>query len=638
MKKLRNAVFGTFSFIFVAITQAQTPPSLTISNDSSTSVLIGWTNEPGTTYRLWFTPALAESSWEPLEDAFSAGETVSVGMSTLESTAGFFRVEIPTNSGVEILSLTNGQTVSGNIPVRVGAQIGSSLMGINLYLDNALIGYVDSGGAAFDLDTTHFANGSHSLYVSAVDMGNNEMASDPIMLDFENSLRWRDPIRLFQFSVPIDADSDVYPADWTVFVEDETGSTVRVLSGTTLDGAIQTEWDDENGIVAPGDSAYTITLMVTSSDSQSSAMMMPSSFTTSLTTASVTTNDYGALEYWIEEPLPDSAALYSTMLGNYWAMPERDRIIFPPFWLQPTNTSELIQKKLSAREMYMTSHPRTAAQSGNVSFTTAGGGMTQAADAGETAQTSSPVWREWPWSSGEIILARQTISSLYFSGPVAQLLANIQTSVATAQNDLPGNRNTYQGQVLLMAHNGDYAQIRTALASQNPNTRAFYHFGHGSKDGNSIGYSEGTPNDGLTAESVSSLLHNLTLPARNGKPAKLQFKKPFNFVFLDGCMTGKGNFPNAFGIPREIPNSDYEKYSPNLKKRAFLGWTAHVTASILDSDHLNWTKAFWEKWLLEDPNSITVKQARDAADAMYPSAASTGTVIIGSENLKWSGN
>ncbi|HZF00782.1 MAG TPA: Ig-like domain-containing protein [Methylomirabilota bacterium] len=253
-----------------------------MAKDSPITAQINWTNIVGTSYRVWFTPDLTKpfSLWSPLEDAFSEDTNVLVSVSTAGTPNGFFRVQIPTNGtlpAVQIFSPTNNQTVSGTIAVGVGAQITNQLQGVNLYLDDALVGFIDSGGIRFDLDTSHFENGAHTLYVAAVDTANNEVSSGAITLDFENPVRWLDACSMFNSFVPIDVDSDIYPADWLVSVTDTNGTIVRTISGSTTDGIIQTIWDgtDDNGQPLPVENAYQITVDVT--ETSGSSMMMASS-------------------------------------------------------------------------------------------------------------------------------------------------------------------------------------------------------------------------------------------------------------------------------------------------------------------------------------------------------------------------
>jgi hypothetical protein len=210
------------------------------------------------------------------------------------------------------------------------------------------------------------------------------------------------------------------------------------------------------------------------------------------------------------------------------------------------------------------------------------------------------------------------------------MLTTIETFVGDA--GIPG-KDPYNGGIMVLLNNGDFAQLRTALTSTSPNTRELYFWGHGSRDGNSIGFAGGIPNDGILASELDSLLGNFVSPERNGQPMKIGTHKPFDFVFLDGCMTGRGNMPEAFGIPKFVPGATYLRL--NMHKRAFMGWGGHVTASITDTDHFNWTLAFWQEWLTDDPDSVTVIQAVEAANNAHPSAAETGMLVTGSHDLTW---
>ncbi|MGH7991218.1 MAG: Ig-like domain-containing protein, partial [Limisphaerales bacterium] len=341
MKKLLKIILPCILCSTSFTMKAQDQPYLSISNDSPTSAQISWTNNVGTSYRLFFTPDLSVplSLWTPLEDAFSGDANVSVDISTTNTPNGFFLVQIPTNGAspaVQIFSPTNNQVVSGTISVGVGAQIGAQIQGVNLYLDNALVGFIDSGGIQFDLDTTHFTNGLHTLYVGADDTANDETLSSTITLDFENSVRWLNAVSLFQSVVPVNVQSDIFPANWTVFVADGNGTIVRTFSGTTSDGNIQTNWDgnDNNGVSVPSQAAYTVTVAVTPSGSGNFSMMSASSLATDSGSfvISASPNRYGVMEYQVEEPAPDPMVTYSNLLKNYLQMPEAERIIFPPFW------------------------------------------------------------------------------------------------------------------------------------------------------------------------------------------------------------------------------------------------------------------------------------------------------------------
>jgi hypothetical protein len=277
-----------------------------------------------------------------LEDAFSDDSTVSIYASTTDTPLGFFRIQIPTNSAtpsVHIFSPTDAQTVSGEIGVRAGAQLGTQVQGVNLYLDDALVGYLNSGGMKFDLDTTHFANGSHTLYVGAVDTANNETLSSSITLDFENPVRWLDACSMFNSFVPIDVDSDIYPADWLVTVTDTNGTIVRTISGSTTDGIIQTSWDgaDDTSQPLPVESLYQITVDVTASSG--SSMMTTSSLASTLGATSVSSkiNSHGVPEFTVQKHAPNPLTAYLETLKIYRQLTPQEKLIYPPLLPRPAN-------------------------------------------------------------------------------------------------------------------------------------------------------------------------------------------------------------------------------------------------------------------------------------------------------------
>lgn len=627
MKNLNATLLGSLLCLTQLATIAQTPPYLSITNDSSTSAQIGWTNEVGISYRVLATESLnSPITWTPKWDAFSPDANVTVAIPTANMPQEFIRVLIPTNSGVEIFAPTNSQTVSDIITIGVGAQIGSELMGVNLYLDNALVGFIDSGSLAFELDTTHYTNGVHSLQAGALDGANGETLSAAISLDFENSVRWLDAESLFQSFVPIDVASDIFPADWSVFVEDTNGVTVRTFSGSTSDGIIQTNWDgyDNNAVYAPDQSGYTITVVVTSTGS--SAMMASSAVASSSQSQIIAKqNRYGVTEYETEAAAPNPMVEYAKMLTHYEKLTKAEKAIYPPLPPAPAkNFKPTLKKKISAREMWLAQRQSSS-----------GGGIIMAGANSSSSSSSGSahavVWREAAWNSGQIVLCRQKIlgfTGLIYNGVIATLFENIQIWVEAADT---GNRSVLNNSVLLMEHNGDFNSVKNALAASSPNTRAFYFFGHGSPHGNAIGFEEGTPNDGIIAKDLGTLLGNSSSSARHRKPT-VTTTKPFSFVFLDGCRTGVGSFPDAFGIPRIVPGSSY--LNNNKHKRAFMGWGGIVTDSILNNDFIDWSQAFWQSWV-ENPDTY-LKDAIDYANGNYPDVQSQAPILpVGSQLLKW---
>ncbi|HEY5232039.1 MAG TPA: FlgD immunoglobulin-like domain containing protein [Verrucomicrobiae bacterium] len=545
----------------------------------------------GTAYRVLSTSSLTNhlSSWTPLEDAFSDDTNISVGASATDTPIGFFNVEIPTNGtlpAVQIFSPTNTQTVSGEVGVGVGAQITNQLEGANLYLDDALVGFIDSGGIKFNLDTSHFANGSHTLYAGAVDTANNETLSSPITLDFENPVRWLDASSMFNSFVPIDVDSDIYPADWLVSVTDTNGTIVRTITGSTTDGIIQTTWDgtDDNGLSLPVENLYQITVDVTASGGSSPMMASSLSSTLNATSVSTTTNPHGVPEFAVQKPAPNPMAAYVQMLQIYQQLTPEEQLIYPPLPDAPANNpyaTTLI--KMSARDMFLAMHHTSSAALSMV----AGTASPNANSNNGSGSTKTLVWWENQWNSRQTIVARVPING-GFNNTIGQNCNQIAVLITEANGPDGGagnNRSVFNDTVQLIKTSSDVYNLTNEFANQS--ITAFYFYGHGSATGNSIG----TQTAVIGAKNVGAQLGNLFLPSLNstwgrlaGKPAMVTHK-PFNFVFLDGCNTALGNFPEAFGIPKAVPVSAYDAPNSTLHKRAFIGWTGTVTFQF-DTAHI----------------------------------------------------
>jgi hypothetical protein len=114
------------------------------------------------------------------------------------------------------------------------------------------------------------------------------------------------------------------------------------------------------------------------------------------------------------------------------------------------------------------------------------------------------------------------------------------------------------------------------------NIRNFYYFGHGAPD--SIG------GDVNTLDSSNNITGAKNLP---GSKAYLTSKWvhdnvtfnslwgpiPFRFVFLDGCDTAKGGWPQAWGVPKQAEPLSYYQSTNNTAGRrpsAFVGWDVEI--------------------------------------------------------------
>lgn len=114
---------------------------------------------------------------------------------------------------------------------------------------------------------------------------------------------------------------------------------------------------------------------------------------------------------------------------------------------------------------------------------------------------------------------------------------------------------------------------------------------------------------------------------------------PYRFVFLDGCNTADGDWPQAFGIPKKrgMVITDFTE-KRGIRPRAFMGWnrkkvvgTHTIAGNQLYTAHAQYIAAFWEYWT-QPPGNRPVRDAiRHAAD-VAPLAAE-GMVLYGAEDL-----
>jgi len=609
---------------FVSGSFAQTSPKLTISKIPPASVQVNWTNQVGISYHVQFTTNLTKP-FSPLEDAFSADPLVTVYASTALNPIGFFRIQVPTNSStanVQIFSPSNSLTVSGEISVNMGAQLGTQVQGVNLYLDSALVGYLNSGGMSFNLDTTHFINGQHTIYVGAVDSGNNETLSSSITLDFENSVRWLDADTLFNSFMPIDVTADFFPADWLVTVTDTNNTIVRTITGSTSDGNISTAWDgtDDNGQPLPVENFYQINVDVTSSGS--SSMMMASSMASKLGATSVSSalNSHGVPEFTVQKPAPNPLTAYLATLQIYNNLTPIERFIYPPLPEQPANDPYATTTiKMSARDLFLALHKssnqataRTAMASPNASGSGSG-------------STGAAVWWENSWSSAQTIIARVPISGAYGTS-ISTFCNQLSALIENAADTVGNNRGVFQTTVQLIQSSSDLSNLTNNIATAN--VRAFYFNGHGNT--NSIGTTTAT----VSAKNLGTVLGNYYQPFKAGKLLTISTHKPFSFVFLDGCDMGLGDFPETFGIPKAATSQSYENYHKH--KRNFMGWTGPVTFQF-NNVHFSWTQKFWTTWLNDPSYDKSIKDAVDTANANNPSVLNNVPIIrYGSDTMTWS--
>jgi Bacterial Ig domain len=625
---LQTLLLGLLVFASGFNAPAQTPPKLKMTRVSPTAAQISWTNQVGKSYRVQSTPSLAPAVWKPLEDAFSPDTNISVRLATTEKPIAFFRVLIPTNGtlpAVQIFSPTNTQTISGEISVRMGAQLGVQIQGVNLYLDGALVGYLNSGGMSFYLDTTHFANGLHTIYAGAVDTANNETLSGAITLDFENPVRWLDACSMFNDFVPIDVDSDIFPADWLVSVTDTNGVIVRTITGSTVDGIIQTTWDgtDDNGFPVSVENLYQVTVDVTSTGNFSMRVATSLASKLNATSVSTTMNSHGVPEFTVQKSAPNPLAAYLETGKIYKQLTPKEKLIYPPLPTKPVdNPSATTTTKMSAREMFLASRQTVGASKSAATETPTANGPAMIM----SGSTRTLVWMEDQWFSKKIIVARVPIDTS-LNNTVISVCGQIAAFLAMLDSSFGNNRDTFDTNVRIVQTSGEVTQLKNDL--NNPNVTALYFFGHGTASGNAFG----TSTTGIFATNLATLFRNYYIPAPTssgasaGKPT-LVTHKPFNFVFLDGCNTAKGDLPEAFGISKAITGAQLNE--AGLHKRAFMGWTGPVVFQF-DPDHINWTLKFWEVWIDGGLGDISLTDAVREAYRYRPS-------VLSNVPIKWYGN
>jgi hypothetical protein len=177
--------------------------------------------------------------------------------------------------------------------------------------------------------------------------------------------------------------------------------------------------------------------------------------------------------------------------------------------------------------------------------------------AGPPVWNDEIVWMELPWNSGEIVLARQKFLGGigWINAVYAQNLTTLATDIAQASldDDRLTGRTVYSQTPFVCDSPDDYDVLLHDLTLLQ--VRDFYYIGHSSGQG--IGYSEGSPTNGITTSRLLPALRNFIHPSTRWPDRVVYtFRKPFRFVFIDGCQSARGTFKNAFGI---VPDNDHTR-------------------------------------------------------------------------------
>lgn len=634
---------------------AQLRPQITIDKPSANQLRLAWTSQAGTTYQPDFAHELdVFGLWSPEGNPVTAaGASVQTTFTQPANSQRFYRVRGLPDDGfpvVHIVSPMNGAAIGGPVKVLVSAADDRRLSAVTLYLDGQPLQTKTSGNLVFEFDSAHYANGPHEIYAVAQDNAGisylggdpnantvfNETQSATHSLDFQNVLRWINADHLFDSTVSIIAESDIFPTDYTVFVEDAAGNTVRIFTEQTLDGSIQTSWDglDGFGNPVPEEQPYVVILALGSLTSPPATMMSATAGGFGIKASTPISSEWKWNKYGYQDlevtllmeppstpPLPPKVVKKD---GRY-VVEQTPRVAeSAPGSKLP---SKLVKRTYSIRQVCGSIGSGTTASLGLQGVDSNVNGPTPAdANGGSSASTVSVYWKESPWQSGQLLLARQilTHAPTIWNTEIANLLVNIMNQVDLADFDIGPNRNVYQDLRLACSTPSDYIQLLSLLTV--PSIRNFYYSGHSS--GNSIGYSDSVPNNGITAGNLSFTLANglNTIQGSNLK-VYFEFRKPFRFVFIDGCESANGWFPEAFGIPIEIRN--------NYKSRAFMGWTVHSRSALLNDDHRLFTERFWNRWVGDGDYTKILTTARFQALASTPSINVSEIRIFCSTGLTW---
>jgi hypothetical protein len=128
--------------------------------------------------------------------------------------------------------------------------------------------------------------------------------------------------------------------------------------------------------------------------------------------------------------------------------------------------------------------------------------------------------------------------------------------------------------------NGEREQSWITLRSLmfQPTYRNFYYSGHGWATGIGGDFNVTDGSNNITAGQTfprskaylgSQWVHdNITFNKYAGA-------RPYRFVFLDGCNTANGDWPGAFGMPKQVEPLSYYQGTPN-RPSAFVGWNVTV--------------------------------------------------------------
>jgi len=249
---------------------------------------------------------------------------------------------------------------------------------------------------------------------------------------------------------------------------------------------------------------------------------------------------------------------------------------------------------------------------------------------------------EKPWTPSEMMIACAPIdnNSLH-TEQIGTLVEEAVVNVCYGSAAFPGGLaplgwNQANGQSAWMwSSSGNGSDLLDDM----PQCQFLYYLGHGSP--NSFGIAPWTtkpnvpgnvPWSDLTAAEISIQLGNFAVPGVNGNTGLQGNSLPYKLVFIDGCTSGTGGLPSAFGIP-PFPYSTNNFAAAGVRSRAFVGYTKPVSLSVTDIPGYEPTvEAFWDGWLNKQ-HSVheVVTNCQSAVIFSYP--MSGNAVIYGATDM-----
>jgi len=256
---------------------------------------------------------------------------------------------------------------------------------------------------------------------------------------------------------------------------------------------------------------------------------------------------------------------------------------------------------------------------------------------GTASAVAPPLWKAidpWSGSGGWVCVAQHAFDNLIDHKLVyAELLG----FVGAAQNvgwpvspqpytDDDGNLVPYAINFQNTSESGDWTAFRNALYA--PSSRNLAYFGHGGP--NNLGFNWSDTNASISAKEIAGRLHTF--------PDNQTNRHAFRFVFLDGCSTANGSFPEAFGIIHK-PITDISYYSDAaIRPSAFVGWTGDKWVSnaigiSIYLPHVNFISHIQTQMLLGWGLKESIDYAASAPDVYWSFLWANQFKVFGFEGL-----